>query len=123
MTYSTMNPAHLSSTHQSNLLTLLNRRLEVAKAHHNEQLVVALEREYEQMVAMAQPTTVTSRLENFWMRFAETLSEWNTVHIQQTSDASDRPSWYAYNPQAGQSLSTNSHDEMRRWLKQSYWEK
>lgn len=128
MTYSTTNPAQLSSTHQASLLTLLTHRLEAAKARHDQQLVTALENEYAQLTAIAQPATTVDnrlqhRLQQLWMSFAETLSEWNKVHIQQVVDANGQHSWYAYNPQAGQSLNTGSPDELRQWLKQTYWEK
>lgn len=124
MTYSTANPANLSATHQASLLTLLTRRLEAAQACHDQQLVAALENEYAQLTAIAQPTTtVSNRFQQLWMSVAQTLTEWNRVHIQQTVDANGQPSWYAYNPQAGQALNTGSKDELRQWLKQTYWEK
>lgn len=128
MTYSTVNPANLSnsanlsSTHQSNLLTLLTHRLEVAKAHHDDQLVHALELEYEQITALSHPApSINDRLQQAWMGFAETLSEWNKIHISQTVDVQGNSSWYAYNPQAGQALRTHSQDELRQWIKQTYW--
>jgi hypothetical protein len=102
-------------------LTLLTRRLEVAQASQNQQLVAALEREYEQLTTVTQPSSVGHWLEALWMNFAETLSEWTKVHIEHTVDTQGRHSWYAYNPQAGQILQTNSEDEMRRWIKQTYW--
>lgn len=127
MTFSAVHPAHLNSTHKANLLTLLTRRLEIAKAHHDQPLVAALEREYEQLTALAQPSAVETRMETWlqrlWMSFAETLSDWNKVHIEQTVDANGKPSWYAYNPQAGQSIVTESEADMHRWMMQSYWGK
>ena len=42
MTFSTAHPAHLNSTHKANLLSLLTRRLEVAKARQDQPLVAAL---------------------------------------------------------------------------------
>ena len=124
MTYSTANPAQLNSTHRASLLTLLTHRLEAAKDRHDQQLVAALENEYAQLTAIAQPTApVSNRFQQLWMSFAETLTEWNKVHIQQTVDANGQPSWYAYNPQAGHALNTRSKDELRQWMKQTYWDK
>ena len=121
MTFSTAHPAHLNSTHKANLLSLLTRRLEIAKARQDQPLVAALEREYEQLTALAQPTSMGTRLAQLWMSFAETLSDWNKVHIEQMVDANGKPGWYAYNPQAGQSIFTESEAEMHRWITQSYW--
>lgn len=122
MTFRTANH-QLKSIHQANLLTLLTRRLEMAKASHNQQLVIALEREYEQLTTLTTPQSVENWLQSVWMGFAETLSEWSKVHIQQTVNAQGQTSWYAYNPQAGQMLHTDSADEMHRWIKQTYWGK
>jgi len=123
MTYLTANPDHLMSAHRANLLALLTDRLEVAQARHDQELVAALENEYAQLTAIAQPAiTLGDRFQRLWMSVAQTLSAWNTVHIQQTVDAKGQPSWYAYNPQAGQAINTRSQDELRQWMKQSYWE-
>ncbi|MGB3293135.1 MAG: hypothetical protein WBB01_09120 [Phormidesmis sp.] len=119
MTFST----DLNSTHQTNLLTLLTRRLEVAKAHHNQQLVAALEREYAQLTERHDPRIAGSWLQRLWLSFAETLSDWTRVHIEQTVDAEGKPSWYAYNPQAGQAISTHSKAEMQQWIKTTYWDR
>lgn len=126
MTFLTASPIGINSTHQANLLMLLNRRLEVARNHQNQQLVVALESEYAQLTAStqagaSQSVSIADRLETLWMSFAETLSEWTKVHVEETVDSHGKPSWYAYNPQAGQMIFTESKDEMQRWIKRSYW--
>lgn len=121
MKLSTINHSDLNATHQENILSLLSHRLEVARAHHNPTLVAALENEYEQLKVIAQPVTVSSRLQQLWMSFAETLNYWGKVHIEQTVDADGKPSWYAYNPQKGQIITTRSETEMHRWIKANYW--
>lgn len=121
MKLSTVNHNDLSATHQENILALLSHRLEVAKARRNSTLVAALENEYEQLTAIAQPVSVSSWLQQLWMSFAETLSDWGKVHIEQTVDANGRPSWYAYNPQKGQAITTRSGAEMHQWIKTNYW--
>ncbi|MEL6354732.1 MAG: hypothetical protein AAFR58_23720 [Cyanobacteria bacterium J06627_28] len=121
MTFSTANQSSLSSIHKANLLTQLSRRLEVAKAHHNQSLIADLEYEYAQLTATTQSVSFGSRLQQLWMGFAETLNEWNKVQIEQTVDAKGKPCWYAYNPQAGQAIFTESENEMRQWITNSYW--
>ena len=117
MTFST----DLHSTHQTHLLALLTRRLEVAKAHQDQPLVAALEKEYAQLTARYESRTAGSWLQGLWLSLAETLSDWTKVHIEQTVDAQGQPIWYAYNPQAGQAISTHSEAEMQQWIKTSYW--
>lgn len=121
MTFSTANQSNLSSIHTANLLTQLSRRLEVAKAHQNLSLIAALEYEQAQLTVPTQSVAVSNRLHQLWMSFAGTLSEWTKVHIEQTVDAKGQPCWYAYNPQAGQSIFTESESEMRQWITKSYW--
>jgi len=121
MTFSTASQSNLSSVHTAHLLKQLSHRLDVAKAHQNQSLVAALESEYAQLTAPAHSTTISDRLQQLWLSFAGTLSEWTKVHIEQTVDAKGTPCWYAYNPQAGQSIFTKSESEMRQWITQNYW--
>ena len=123
MTFSTAGQANPTQTHQANLLTSLARRLEAARAHQDQQLVAALQHEQEQLSAFEQPTSASSRLEQTWMGFAETLSDWTKVQIEQTTDSQGNPGWYVYNPQAGEAMFTQSKDEMNQWIKSSYWGK
>ncbi len=123
MTFSTAGQATLTQTHQANLLTSLARRLEAARAHHDQQLVAALQNEQEQLSASAQSASAGSRLEQKWMGFAETLSDWTKVQIEQTTDNQGNPAWYAYNPEAGEAVFTQSKEEMNQWIKTNYWSK
>lgn len=121
MTFSTnFNSTH-QTTHQTHLLALLTHRLKVAKAHQNQQLVAALEKEYTQLTSRYEPATTSTWLQKLWLNFAATLSDWTKVHIERTVDAAGKPSWYAYNPQAGQAICTDSEGEMQQWVKTSYW--
>jgi len=123
MTFSTAGQASLTQTHQANLLTSLTHRLEAARAHQDQQLVAALQQEQEQLSTVAHPASASSRLEQVWMGFAETLSDWTKVQIEQTTDSQGNPGWYVYNPQAGEAMFTKSQDEMNQWIKSSYWGK
>jgi hypothetical protein len=123
MTFAKANQTDLKATHQANLLALLNHRLEVAREHQDQQLVAALEREYEQLNSFTQPTLVSGWLQRQWVNFAETLSDWTKVHIEQLVDEQGQTYWYAYNPQAGRAICTDSKAEMHQWIKKTYWEK
>lgn len=121
MTFSTANQSNLNSIHTANLLTQLSRRLEIAKARQDQPLIAELEYEYSQLTAPTQSVAFSNRFQQIWVSFASTLSEWTKVHIEQTVDAKGKPCWYAYNPQAGQAISTESESEMRQWITKSYW--
>jgi len=121
MTFTNANQSDLGSVHQSSIMATLDHRIAVAKASHNQRLIAALEREYEQMTAIAQTVSFSQRLEKFWMSFSKTLYDWSRVHIEQTVDNNGQPSWYAYNPESGQSVLTQSEGEMHQWIKKSYW--
>ncbi len=122
MIYSTSHSNETGSTHQANLLTLLSRRLESARAQHNPSLVAALEYEYQQLTVASQPpASVGRQLQNLWASFAATLSEWNKVQIEQVVNAQGQPSWSAYNPQSGEAILTASKAEMNLWIRENYW--
>ncbi len=119
MTFST----DLNSTHRANLLALLTRRLEIANARQDQRLIADLEREYAQLTTIAQPVSMSDRIHQLWTNFANTLSEWNKVQIDQTVDANGIASWYAYNPQSGQMIFTESKADMYQWVRHNYWGK
>ncbi len=119
MTFST----DFHSTHRANLLALLTHRLDVAKARQDQRLIAELEREYEQLTTIVQPVSMGDRLQQLWTSFTETISEWSKVHIEQTVNGNGRPSWYAYNPQSGQTIFTESKDDMYQWIRHNYWGK
>ncbi|MEL7068157.1 MAG: hypothetical protein AAGN15_05805 [Cyanobacteria bacterium J06581_3] len=121
MTFSTANQSDLNSVHKANLLSQLSRRLESAKAHRNLSLVAALEDEYAQLTSITKPITFGDRLQQLWLSFSGTLSDWTKVHIERTVNANGKPCWYAYNPQAGQAIFTESESEMRQWINTGYW--
>lgn len=112
----------LRATHQSHLLALLSHRLEVARQRHDQQLVATLEQEYEQLTSFVQPTSLRNWLQQQWVNFATTLSDWSKVHIEQLVDETGQPYWYAYNPQAQIGISTMSRSEMQQWINRTYWE-
>ncbi|MEM9904918.1 MAG: hypothetical protein AAF921_07840 [Cyanobacteria bacterium P01_D01_bin.44] len=122
MTFSKAAQTETKATHQANLLALLSHRLDVAKANNNQSLVSALEQEYEQLTRFTQPPSIGSWLQQKWMSFAETLSDWSKVHIEKRVDDQGNTRWYAYNPQAGQAIHTESEADMHSWIKKTYWE-
>ena len=123
MTFSTATHSDISSIHRANLLTQLAHRLEVARAHQNLSLIAALEYEQAQLTVPTQSLGFGDRIQQLWMSFSTTLSEWTKVHIEQTVDAKGKPCWYAYNPQVGQAIVTESESEMRQWIRSNYWER
>ncbi|MGD1900531.1 MAG: hypothetical protein ACFB16_26785 [Phormidesmis sp.] len=113
MVFPTTQQSDLGAVHQSNVIASLTRRLEIAKANCNQQLVTALEDEYEQLTAIAQPVSICDQAERLWVSFVEILNGWSMVYVKRTIDDSRQHSWYAYNPQAGQVIVANSKSGMR----------
>ena len=104
MVFPTTQQSDLGAVHQSNVIASLTRRLEIAKANCNQQLVTALEDEYEQLTAIATPPSISSRLAKLWTSLADILCDWSMVRIEHTAENKNQHSWYAYTPQAGQVL-------------------
>lgn len=123
MAFSTTRQPNPASTHHAHLLTSLTRRLEAARARQDQPLLAALQHEQEQLTAFSPNRSLGNQLEQTWMGFSETLSDWSKVQIEQTSDRQGNPGWYAYNPQSGEAVFTQTKEEVDQWIKSSYWGK
>lgn len=101
----------------------LARRLEVARATHNAQLVELLEQEKRQVVAPA-PTPERAQSRTSWFHtLRERISKalFGTPELQacQFVNGSDHW-WYAIDPQTGECVYADSEAELRVWIEQNY---
>ena len=109
--------------HHDNVVTSLNRRLEVAKANHDTRLIELLEQEQRQLERDEdRHTSWGQQLSSFWDDLLALLRGDADVRVWQTVDREGDRWWCAYNPQTGQSLYTDSEAEMRMWIEDHYSE-
>ncbi|CAN1211739.1 hypothetical protein TUMEXPCC7403_16160 [Tumidithrix helvetica PCC 7403] len=124
-----MTTTHRSDTriiakHKTSMLTSLERRLEVARAIRNLQLVELLEDERQEIFAEEMQTEILrspfsqwqSGLTKVWDGLMQIFAPKSELQIKQISDRSGNIWWYAFNPQTGQSVYCDTEDEMRLWI-------
>ncbi|MEE3718058.1 hypothetical protein V2H45_15055 [Tumidithrix elongata RA019] len=113
------------------MLSSLERRLEVAKAIRNLQLVELLEDERQEMFEDGTQAEILqqdapckelpfsqwqSGLTKVWDGLVQIFAPQSELQIKQISDRSGNKWWYAFNPQTGQSVYCDTEDEMRLWI-------
>lgn len=123
------------ATHQSSMLASLERRLNVAKAACNWQLIELLEVERQEISPRSFGAKTLRRnasckkspdsgllsswqfeLQDIWHKFIEMCLPKKELQIEQTADSNGNTWWYACNPQTGQSVYSGSEAEMRLWI-------
>ncbi|MDX2255486.1 MAG: hypothetical protein NW214_08230 [Pseudanabaenaceae cyanobacterium bins.39] len=103
-----------------NMRNSLSNRLEVAKASHNSALVELIEQEQKQIEAVwlkDEPKKGFANLQSLWQRL---FQERHELEVWTSNDMS-HVWWHAHNNVTGQSVVTDSEDEMRLWIESNYW--
>jgi hypothetical protein len=122
-----LNDPELRLKHLTNMIVSLSHRLEVARASHDDQLTVLLEREYQQLtveqkaVSSGSSNAMKAWLQRLWDSFADTMPSLYQLQITHTIDDQGQQCWSLYYPKTGQRLVTKSEAEMQTWIKQTYW--
>lgn len=122
--------SHASSfvaQHRNNMAKSLARRLQAAKARHDETLIAQLQREAFQLSiadqALPLPTTnrsVFSRIRSVWQQFMNTVMHWSDLKISEFTDARGQHWWYGYDPITGRAIYAESDNELRSWIETYY---
>ncbi|WOB41721.1 hypothetical protein HNI00_08335 [Thermoleptolyngbya oregonensis NK1-22] len=60
------------------------------------------------------------RQRNTWQGFVRWLTQAPELRVWQTRYASGQVDWHAYDPERDRHFSTDSEDEMRRWIEARY---
>ncbi|PZO35419.1 MAG: hypothetical protein DCF19_24000 [Pseudanabaena frigida] len=99
----------------------LERRIEVAHANQNAELLAMLELErsaiapYQAATPMDAPVTHDASL---WQGLWNFLVPKAEIKVKQVCDRAGNQWWYAYNPITGQSVYADNDNEMRLWIEQ-----
>lgn len=100
----------------------LARRLEIARATHNSQLVQLLEQEKQQFttsVPLPKDQPRLNWLKAFRQNIAKMMARHSELQVCQFVNGSDRW-WYAIDPQTGDCVYADSEAELRLWIQQNY---
>lgn len=117
----------LEARHQANIVASLSRRLAIAKATNNLSLVELLEQERRQIILETTRARITKlnglaalvdRFDRFCQGFVKAIFH-PEVRIWQTTDGVGGVYWNAYDPQSGQTITTDSEAELRVWIEQN----
>jgi hypothetical protein len=105
-----------------NIQASSDSRLEAAKANHNSALVSLIEQEKRQIEAVwlnDEPKSLGEMLKNVWQQLLNLFGESHELEVWTTTDMS-HVWWHAHNHLTGQSVVTDSEDEMRIWIESHY---
>ena len=109
--------------HRDTLLRLLSRRLEIAKANRNFQLIELLEQEKQQLITEgALPKASRSLIARFndWVhRQVHAIAHNTELEAFQFKNGSDLW-WYAFDPCTGRCVYADSEAELRLWIETNY---
>lgn len=108
--------------HHDNVLASLQHRLDVAKAHQDQQLIELLKAEEKQLAGDVDlaPQPMLHPLADLWESIVDFFRGDSELHVWQTVDRRGERWWCAYDPLTGKTLYTDSETEMRIWIEQNY---
>ncbi len=107
--------------HQASVMASLERRLEIARAKQDQTLIQLLEQEQQQVLGTArQRVGFKQQLVTLWADITAWMRGDSQMQVWQTVDRQGDRWWCAYNPQTGESLYSDSEQEMRIWIEQHY---
>lgn len=106
----------LLKQHQANLIENLSRRIAIAQAHHDANLVALLEKEQRQLnqawVDQARSHRLFQGLRQFFDNFQNSFK----LRVEKVEDASGQTWWYGYDPCTGKTIYGESKADILRWI-------
>ncbi|MBW4519247.1 MAG: hypothetical protein KME16_06040 [Scytolyngbya sp. HA4215-MV1] len=115
--------AQTLARHRDNLLASLSRRLEIARAAKNAQLIELLEQEKRQLATdktlpqASKPLSVW--FNGFVKKLVQTIAGSAELEAFQFKNGSDLW-WYAFDPRTGRCIYADSEAELRLWIETNY---
>lgn len=112
-------PQTIQMQHRLNLFANLSRRLSVARAQHNAQLITLLEQELQQLEKtwIQSPTSQAGfSPSQLWQRWRKLFA----LKVEQAVDASGQQWWYGYDPGTGKTIYGETQGDVLRWLEENH---
>ena len=116
------NDSDIFARHRANIIDSLTRRLNVARAAQDTQLVALLEQEQQQLglkTAAARNLSSASRLKNGWHHWLNAIANRSKLSVEQMHDASGASWWHAHDPKTGMTLYAESESEIINWIEEN----
>jgi hypothetical protein len=108
----------IDAQHQAAIAASLTRRLEVARAAQNFQLIALLEQEQKQLgLAKKQPASALfAKIKQVWNSWMDAIAHHSMLSIDQIMSDSGTVLWRAYDPHTGKTLYAESETEIVQWI-------
>ncbi|MEB3210070.1 MAG: hypothetical protein VKL39_01890, partial [Leptolyngbyaceae bacterium] len=93
----THSPA-IAKQHVSNMASTLDRRIEVARANNNQQLLELLLKEKEQLDSLPRqwdytPRNLVAKVKHIWTQLVQAIENSNKLHVEKIVDLSGNVWW------------------------------
>lgn len=112
--------SNLFARHRDSMMASLNRRLEIARAANNSQLIELLEQEQRQISSdIDQPRSLMDRLTALQQRIKSAIARRSELQVSHLVSGRDEW-WYAFDPRSGDYVYADSEAELRLWIKDNY---
>ncbi len=110
-----VNPSEIAAQHQATIAASLARRLAVAKAAQNTQLLTLLEQEQQQLDRESHPLNLLALVKQVWHSWLDALDRHSQLSVKQIV-SNGITFWHAYDPKTGKSLYAESSSEVVKWI-------
>ncbi|MGV0027534.1 hypothetical protein [Phormidesmis priestleyi] len=121
-----VNASEIAAQHQAAILASLSRRIAVAKAAQNVELVFLLEQERRQFdqnnqprmraISSSDPQGVADQIKQVWRNWMRAIDESSRLSVERIVGDSGVILWRAYDPMTGKTLYAESSSEVVKWI-------
>jgi len=108
----------IDARHQASIAASLNRRLEVARATQNFQLIALLEQEQQQLglAPKQHGSALIAKIKQVWNSWMDAIAHHSMLSIDQIMSESGTVLWRAHDPRTGKTLYAESECEIVQWI-------
>jgi hypothetical protein len=111
----------IAKQHLVNMTSSLERRIEVARATNNHQLLELLLKEKEELESLPgqwvyTPDNVLGNVKRAWKNTVRFIENVNKLHVEKIVDLSGNTWWYAHDPKTGKTQWAETESEVVKWI-------
>ncbi|NJR66623.1 MAG: hypothetical protein HC772_17025 [Leptolyngbyaceae cyanobacterium CRU_2_3] len=109
----------ISAQHQATIAASLARRLAVAQADQNMQLIALLEQEQEQLSLDSRQSgfaAFSAQIKQIWHSWMEAIVQSSELSVDQIMGDDGTLFWRAHDPQTGKTLYAESRSDVVKWI-------
>jgi plasmid maintenance system killer protein len=118
-----VNSSEIAAQHQAAILASLSRRIAVAKASQNAQLMALLEQERCQLDQGSDRRglwAIVRRIQQGWNNWMRAIDESSRLSVERIVGDSGAILWRAYDPMTGKTFYAESTSEVVQWIEDNH---